>query len=133
MDITQRDWLRNSGWDRDKENMILIHGYGGSVDALPMVVLRDGKLETVTNKKKTVRTRKREEKNIDRWYSRQPEIVEISLCFFLSFFLLHFHSKMIFNFFFILLIFLFLFSSIVLWCVCRFILFFLPQSLRKSW
>lgn len=44
VDITQRDWLRNSGWDRDKENMILIHGYGGSVDALPMSVLRDGKL-----------------------------------------------------------------------------------------
>lgn len=49
MDITQRDWLRNSGWDRDKENMILIHGYGGSEDALPMVVLRDGKLKTLQN------------------------------------------------------------------------------------
>lgn len=47
VDITQRDWLRNSGWDRDKENMILIHGYGGSEDALPMVVLRDGKLNTL--------------------------------------------------------------------------------------
>lgn len=42
VDVTQRDWLRNSGWDRDKENMILIHGYGGSVDQLPMSVLRDG-------------------------------------------------------------------------------------------
>lgn len=40
--MTQRDWLRNSGWDRDKDNMILIHGYGGSEDALPMSVLRDG-------------------------------------------------------------------------------------------
>lgn len=49
VDITQRDWLRNSGWDRDKENMILIHGYGGSEDALPMVVLRDGKLKTLEN------------------------------------------------------------------------------------
>lgn len=43
VDIAQRDWLRNSGWDQDKENMILIHGYGGAVDALPMSVLRDGK------------------------------------------------------------------------------------------
>lgn len=43
VDITQHDWLQNSEWDRDKENVILIHGYGGSVDALPMSVLRDGK------------------------------------------------------------------------------------------
>lgn len=42
VDSSQRDWLRNSGWDREKQNMILIHGYGGSVDALPMSVLRDG-------------------------------------------------------------------------------------------
>ncbi|XP_055308490.1 phospholipase A1 VesT1.02-like [Sitodiplosis mosellana] len=41
VDIAQRDWLRNSGWDREKENVILIHGYGGSVNALPMSVLRD--------------------------------------------------------------------------------------------
>lgn len=51
VDITQRDWLRNSGWDRDKENIILIHGYGGSEDALPTVVLRDGKLKTLINYK----------------------------------------------------------------------------------
>lgn len=43
LDITQRDWLRNSGWDRDKENMILVHGYAGGEDGLPMSVLRDGK------------------------------------------------------------------------------------------
>lgn len=43
LDITQRDWLRNSGWDRDKENVILVHGYAGGEDGLPMSVLRDGK------------------------------------------------------------------------------------------
>lgn len=43
LDITQRDWLRNSGWNRDKENIILVHGYAGGEDALPMAVLRDGK------------------------------------------------------------------------------------------
>lgn len=44
-DVTQRDWLRNSAWDRDKDNIILLHGYGGSEDALPIVVLRDGKFQ----------------------------------------------------------------------------------------
>lgn len=49
LDITQRDWLRNSGWDRDKENMILVHGYAGSEDGLPMSVLRDGKKKIFVN------------------------------------------------------------------------------------
>lgn len=42
LDVSQHDWLRNSGWDPDKDNVILIHGYGGSEHALPMSVLRDG-------------------------------------------------------------------------------------------
>lgn len=41
--MTQNDWLRNSGWDPEKETMILVHGYAGGEDALPMSVLRDGK------------------------------------------------------------------------------------------
>lgn len=42
VDISQRDWLRNSGWNPDKNNVILVHGYGGSENALPMSVLKDG-------------------------------------------------------------------------------------------
>lgn len=42
LDMTQHDWLRNSGWDPAKETMILIHGYAGGEDSLPMSVLRDG-------------------------------------------------------------------------------------------
>lgn len=42
LDISQRDWLRNSGWHPDKDNVILVHGYGGGEDALPMSVLKDG-------------------------------------------------------------------------------------------
>lgn len=41
-DVTQTDWLRNSGWDANKENIILIHGYAGGDDTLPISVLRDG-------------------------------------------------------------------------------------------
>lgn len=44
LDVSQGDWLRNSGWDPEKENIILIHGYAGGDDTLPMSVLRDGKL-----------------------------------------------------------------------------------------
>ncbi|XP_044755241.1 phospholipase A1 VesT1.02-like [Coccinella septempunctata] len=40
-DYSQHDWLRQSGWDPDKENIILVHGYAGGDDTLPMVVLRD--------------------------------------------------------------------------------------------
>lgn len=43
LNINQGDWLRNSEWDPHKENIILIHGYAGSDNALPMSVLRDSK------------------------------------------------------------------------------------------
>jgi len=43
LDINQADWLRNSGWNPEQENIILIHGYAGGDDTLPIVVLRDGK------------------------------------------------------------------------------------------
>lgn len=42
VDLTQTDWLRNSGWKSDKQNIILIHGYAGGDDSLPTVVLKDG-------------------------------------------------------------------------------------------
>lgn len=56
LDITQRDWLRNSGWDRDKENMILVHGYAGGEDGLPMSVLRDGKFVILSPQFRPLRT-----------------------------------------------------------------------------
>lgn len=43
LNINQIDWLRSSGFDPEKENIILIHGYAGGDDTLPIVVLRDGK------------------------------------------------------------------------------------------
>ncbi|XP_040172037.1 phospholipase A1-like isoform X1 [Anopheles arabiensis] len=36
-----RDWLNNTEWDHSKENIILIHGYAGGDDTLPIAVLRD--------------------------------------------------------------------------------------------
>lgn len=42
LDINQADWLRNSGWDPEKENIFLVHGYAGGDDTLPISVLRDG-------------------------------------------------------------------------------------------
>lgn len=37
------DWLNDTEWDRSKENIILVHGYAGGDDTLPIAVLRDGK------------------------------------------------------------------------------------------
>jgi phosphatidylserine sn-1 acylhydrolase len=39
------NWLRMSAWNSTKENIILIHGYAGGDDVLPMVVLRDAYLK----------------------------------------------------------------------------------------
>lgn len=36
------DWLNDTEWDPSKENIILVHGYAGGDDTLPIVVLRDG-------------------------------------------------------------------------------------------
>ncbi|XP_059618591.1 phospholipase A1 member A-like [Phlebotomus argentipes] len=41
LDMDQADWLRNSGFNPNYESIILIHGYAGGDDTLPMVVLRD--------------------------------------------------------------------------------------------
>ncbi|XP_023024635.1 phospholipase A1 VesT1.02 [Leptinotarsa decemlineata] len=41
VDYTQTDWLRQSIWDSTKEDVMLIHGYAGGDDELPMIVLRD--------------------------------------------------------------------------------------------
>ncbi|KAF2883416.1 hypothetical protein ILUMI_22750 [Ignelater luminosus] len=35
------DWLRQSSWNDTKENIIIIHGYAGGDDTLPISVLRD--------------------------------------------------------------------------------------------
>lgn len=43
VDSYSTDWLRQSIWDPNKENVFLVHGYAGGDDTLPIVVLRDGK------------------------------------------------------------------------------------------
>lgn len=40
--MSQADWLRNSGWNKEKQNIILIHGYAGGDDSLPIAVIKDG-------------------------------------------------------------------------------------------
>lgn len=42
LDMTHADWLRNSAWNPNNDNIILIHGYAGGDDILPIVVLKDG-------------------------------------------------------------------------------------------
>lgn len=42
VDFFQSDWLRHSGFDPNKEDVFIIHGYAGGDDTLPIVVLRDG-------------------------------------------------------------------------------------------
>ncbi|XP_065173305.1 phospholipase A1-like [Atheta coriaria] len=41
VDPMQDDWLRQSAYDSDKEDILLIHGYAGGDDTLPIAVLRD--------------------------------------------------------------------------------------------
>lgn len=45
VDLTVSDWLRQSSWDQEKEDVIVIHGYAGGDDTLPIAVLRDGQYE----------------------------------------------------------------------------------------
>lgn len=45
LDVTQKDWLMNSGWQSQKENIILIHGYAGGEETPPVGVLIDGNTE----------------------------------------------------------------------------------------
>lgn len=42
VDPLQYDWLRNSAWNSDLDNIIIIHGYAGGDNLLPITVLRDG-------------------------------------------------------------------------------------------
>lgn len=42
VDYTQSDWLRQSIWDHTKEDVLIVHGYAGGDNTLPMTVLRDG-------------------------------------------------------------------------------------------
>lgn len=42
IDPYQTDWLRTSAYDVNKESVLLVHGYAGGDDTLPIVVLRDG-------------------------------------------------------------------------------------------
>ncbi|KAJ2949977.1 hypothetical protein O0L34_g11304 [Tuta absoluta] len=41
VDLYSEDWLRQSGWDPSHETILLIHGYAGGDDTLPITVLRD--------------------------------------------------------------------------------------------
>jgi hypothetical protein len=43
-DHEEDNWLRMSSWNKSKENMILVHGYAGGDDVLPMSILRDAYL-----------------------------------------------------------------------------------------
>lgn len=43
VDLFSEDWLRQSGWEPSHETILLIHGYAGGDDTLPITVLRDGK------------------------------------------------------------------------------------------
>lgn len=45
VDLFSEDWLRQSAWDPAHETILLIHGYAGGDDTLPITVLRDGKME----------------------------------------------------------------------------------------
>ncbi|XP_012272394.1 phospholipase A1 [Orussus abietinus] len=41
LDVSQSDWLRRPDYEPQNENIILIHGYAGGDDTLPIAVLRD--------------------------------------------------------------------------------------------
>ncbi|XP_004926806.1 pancreatic lipase-related protein 2 [Bombyx mori] len=41
VDLFSEDWLRQSGWEPSHETILLIHGYAGGDDTLPIAVLRD--------------------------------------------------------------------------------------------
>ncbi|GBO98573.1 hypothetical protein EVAR_142_1 [Eumeta japonica] len=41
VDLHSEDWLRHSGWDVEHETVLLVHGYAGGDDTLPITVLRD--------------------------------------------------------------------------------------------
>ncbi|XP_039442735.1 phospholipase A1 VesT1.02-like isoform X1 [Culex pipiens pallens] len=40
-DMDHPDWLNDTEWEPAKENIILVHGYAGGDDTLPIAVLRD--------------------------------------------------------------------------------------------
>ncbi|XP_075974324.1 pancreatic lipase-related protein 2-like [Anticarsia gemmatalis] len=44
VDLSSQDWLRQSGWDPAHETILLVHGYAGGDDTLPITVLRDAYL-----------------------------------------------------------------------------------------
>ncbi|XP_030020830.1 pancreatic lipase-related protein 2 isoform X2 [Manduca sexta] len=44
VDLFSEDWLRQSGWEPAHETILLVHGYAGGDDTLPISVLRDAYL-----------------------------------------------------------------------------------------
>ncbi|XP_047509303.1 pancreatic triacylglycerol lipase-like [Pieris napi] len=44
VDLFSEDWLRQSSWEPSHETILLIHGYAGGDDTLPIIVLRDAYL-----------------------------------------------------------------------------------------
>ncbi|XP_060803836.1 pancreatic lipase-related protein 2 [Amyelois transitella] len=44
VDLSSEDWLRQSGWEPAHETVLIIHGYAGGDDTLPITVLRDAYL-----------------------------------------------------------------------------------------
>ncbi|RVE52624.1 hypothetical protein evm_002743 [Chilo suppressalis] len=44
VDLFSEDWLRQSGWEPSHETILLVHGYAGGDDTLPITVLRDAYL-----------------------------------------------------------------------------------------
>ncbi|KAF5298137.1 hypothetical protein FQA39_LY02561 [Lamprigera yunnana] len=41
VDVNENDWLRQSSWNATKDNVLIIHGYAGGDESLPISVLRD--------------------------------------------------------------------------------------------
>ncbi|KAK4875868.1 hypothetical protein RN001_012290 [Aquatica leii] len=46
VDTYENDWLRQSSWNDTKENILIVHGYAGGDDTLPISVLRDAYIAT---------------------------------------------------------------------------------------
>lgn len=42
IDINSPAWLHSSNWNPSHETVVLIHGYGGTADYLPVGILKDG-------------------------------------------------------------------------------------------
>ncbi len=49
VNVSEANSLLQGDWDAQKHTIVLVHGYGGGHDTLPMSILRDGKSETLAS------------------------------------------------------------------------------------